>query len=218
MPLAPRAGSLSNMQNSLLQATGDVFQEYQLLEAIIAYHEAESGAHPHGAGLPPEVTSQASSTDTPPPVNVEELTEGAIIRDPATIELLLPTLKSGHGDRAQMVFMNSGAESIDVLWIAFDGSEKKYHTLRAGGGYSQSTYLTHPWIVRETKSRRPLCLAAPTRTHPMLVNVLEFCDGAIIRSPTSIELLLQTLKSRKSGPPTKVVFRNSGAVTVDVLW
>eukprot|EP00174_Griffithsia_okiensis_P000792 GO256354.1.p1 GENE.GO256354.1~~GO256354.1.p1 ORF type:complete len:137 (+),score=6.64 GO256354.1:60-413(+) len=39
--------------------------------------------------------------------------------------------------------------TVAVYWINYNGREQKYNTLTPGRSYVQSTFVTHPWVLRE---------------------------------------------------------------------
>ncbi len=53
----------------------------------------------------------------------------------------------------QVTFANESALDFEVYWIDYGGQEKLYRTLAPGESYTQNTFATHPWIVRERRSK-----------------------------------------------------------------
>ncbi len=48
-------------------------------------------------------------------------------------------------------FTNHQQDKRSLYWIDFDGKEVHYKTLQQGETYHVTTYLTHPWVVRNEK-------------------------------------------------------------------
>src|SRR5713101_6877768 len=58
------------------------------------------------------------------------------------------TLVSLNADTPTPVtFVNSTNQAVRVYWRNYSGNRVLYGTLPAGVGYTQPTYLTHPWII-----------------------------------------------------------------------
>jgi hypothetical protein len=52
---------------------------------------------------------------------------------------------------ATLVFTNNFTNrSVVTFWINYQCQEQRYRTLAPGESYSQGTYVTHPWRVRDT--------------------------------------------------------------------
>ncbi len=47
-------------------------------------------------------------------------------------------------------FANNSKRIVSVIWIDFNCHEVLYRLLPPGQSYTQPTYLTHPWIIRDT--------------------------------------------------------------------
>ena len=47
-------------------------------------------------------------------------------------------------------FVNLASQPIRIYWLDYDGRRKLYHTLEPTQGYTQNTYLTHPWVTTTT--------------------------------------------------------------------
>ncbi len=62
-----------------------------------------------------------------------------------------------HADQSyQIQFFNSRKETVDLYWINYKGEEELKQTLMPSGQYAATTYITHPWVVRDQAGR---CLA-----------------------------------------------------------
>ncbi|MEZ4317731.1 MAG: hypothetical protein R3F61_09505 [Myxococcota bacterium] len=55
---------------------------------------------------------------------------------------------SKTGPSTSFVFVSELAEPAELAWIDYEGVERPYGTVPAGGVVSQSTYVTHLWRVR----------------------------------------------------------------------
>lgn len=50
---------------------------------------------------------------------------------------------------ASMRFSNASTKAIKVYWLNFSGQRVLYKTLDPTKSYTQSTYLTAPWVVTD---------------------------------------------------------------------
>ena len=63
------------------------------------------------------------------------------------------TLKSLNSDTSSKVtFFNKTSHTVTTVWLNYEGKPVKYTELAPGKSYTQSTYVTNPWIVVETDS------------------------------------------------------------------
>ncbi len=53
-------------------------------------------------------------------------------------------------------FANHTDRIVNVYWINYDCTEELYMTLGPGKSYSQDSFVTHPWVVRDALSGTPL--------------------------------------------------------------
>lgn len=69
----------------------------------------------------------------------------------------IETVLSTHGDaQYQIEFFNSREDTVDLFWINYEGDEELKHTLLPESRYGATTYITHPWVVRDKSGQ---CLA-----------------------------------------------------------
>jgi len=53
------------------------------------------------------------------------------------------------GDHPTTVqFVNNAGVPVEVYWRDYQANEHLYRTLQPGQSYVQSTFATHPWVVR----------------------------------------------------------------------
>ncbi len=63
------------------------------------------------------------------------------------------TLKSLNADTKSTVnFFNKSSHPIVTVWLDYNGKPVKYSRIEPDGKYTQSTYVTHPWIAVEVDS------------------------------------------------------------------
>jgi hypothetical protein len=55
-----------------------------------------------------------------------------------------------------LTFVNDTTVRVSVYWIDFAGARVFYNSLEPGASYTQSTYVTHPWVVVDPSGK---CLA-----------------------------------------------------------
>lgn len=76
-------------------------------------------------------------------------------------------LHSLRGDVAtSLTFINELNISVTINWLDYQGKEVNYATLQPGQAYTQQTYDTHPWVVRESMHNAPvkIIVATPEQT------------------------------------------------------
>lgn len=49
-------------------------------------------------------------------------------------------------------FFNKSSLNVVTVWLDYNGKPVKYTAIPPGENYTQSTYVTHPWIVVEMDS------------------------------------------------------------------
>jgi von Hippel-Lindau disease tumor suppressor protein/WD40 repeat protein len=48
---------------------------------------------------------------------------------------------------SEIMFLNHTSRTVDIYWLDFAGERVLYNTLEPNGSYTQSTWLTHPWVA-----------------------------------------------------------------------
>ena len=76
----------------------------------------------------------------------------------ATSDGSLPSLtsiqrSSGQGEDTYLRFVNQLDESVDIFWVAGDGSRRKYADLAPGKSHDQHTFGGHVWLVMNKKNK-----------------------------------------------------------------
>lgn len=65
-----------------------------------------------------------------------------------------PAARSLHAQHAtEVVFKNKGTGAVRIWWLDYKGKRVWYQTLAPGESYTQSTYLTHPWVATDKHER-----------------------------------------------------------------
>ena len=49
----------------------------------------------------------------------------------------------------KVVFRNKSSKTVKTYWLDYSGKRKFYKQLDPGKGYTQSTYVTHPWVITD---------------------------------------------------------------------
>lgn len=82
-------------------------------------------------------------------------------------------LRSTQGIReTSITFINKTQHPVMIFWIDYAGKEQFYRTLVASESYEQPTFVTHPWVVRES-SRRAVLLTLVADATPRTAVVAE---------------------------------------------
>lgn len=57
-------------------------------------------------------------------------------------------VKSRKGEmRVDLIFDNQSNDKLTLYWIGYDGKRQKYGTIKPKTKFTQSTFLTHPWVL-----------------------------------------------------------------------
>lgn len=112
----------------------------------------QDGSAPAAAGSPSsdgQVISPQAQTD----------------QQTANTQLCSSTALLSREHQEYVHFVNNTPYTVRVLWLDYKGFERPYEVIRPGGAYTQHTYFTHPWVVREqlgcpSTGRRP---SSPTK-------------------------------------------------------
>ena len=96
-------------------------------------------------------------------------------------------------------FINKTSLQAEILWLDYEGIEKSYAILRPGGETAFQTFLTHPWIVRDVRSRQ----------------IIEQAFGEI--HAQTILITDEDLLPRGEEYPVTVTFQNSLPFVVDLF-
>lgn len=107
-------------------------------------------------------TAEAANTLSPSIALMDELVQSikvdsaslsAAMPTPSAAQIVEPpaqTLQEQAGE-VSIDFVNQSAAMLDIFWVQQDGSEKLFGSAPAGGKFTQATYATHIWRVRDVK-------------------------------------------------------------------
>lgn len=95
---------------------------------------------------------------------------------------------------------NDSMLTVDVLWLDYNGNEQLYKQLQPGGSVGYQTYVTHPWLIRDSQSRR----------------ILDWNWGD--QENQHILINDRDIKPRESGQAVNLTFTNRLPFTVDLFW
>jgi hypothetical protein len=65
----------------------------------------------------------------------------------------VPSVRSREGMPTTIEFVNQTSEGISIYWIDYDGRTRLYSSLQPERSFAQSTYVTHPWLVKTSNGR-----------------------------------------------------------------
>ena len=60
-------------------------------------------------------------------------------------------------DEYLVCFANRSTKDVELIWINYKGIEQRYITLKPKQYFKCKTFLTHPWIFRDSQTKRRLC-------------------------------------------------------------
>jgi hypothetical protein len=63
-----------------------------------------------------------------------------------------PSVAIDHPRPAALIFINESAHPVEVFWVGYDSTAQAYATLAKGERYTQSTYVSHSWCVRDRET------------------------------------------------------------------
>ena len=109
----------------------------------------------------------------------------------------LKSFESRHS--AALRFVNETTLTLEVSWASYTGDEVKYFTVLPHQQAGQSTFVTHPWIVRDKHSG------------VVLATLIAGRQNAVTRIASS------QLRSETGGSPVHLMFENATPASVDVL-
>jgi len=93
------------------------------------------------------------------------------------------TLKSCSTDWSKTTnfkLYNNHNDYVDVMWMDYQCNEQKYMTLSPGASYVQSTFVTHPWRIRESRSGKLLKQFTPDNSTTRYLSVNDECSAASV--------------------------------------
>jgi hypothetical protein len=62
-------------------------------------------------------------------------------------------IRSVEGKNSTYVnFVNRGNKTVRTYWINYQGQRIFYSQLEPGESYRQQTYLTHPWVITDSRN------------------------------------------------------------------
>ncbi|RMF81661.1 MAG: hypothetical protein D6737_04325 [Chloroflexi bacterium] len=96
-------------------------------------------------------TSDDDQPVSPPPASTGGTASGGVASGDCSIAGDEPTT---------ITFVNDSQFTLAIYWVSYDCEEVLYNTLSPGQSYVQQTFVTHPWIVRDT--RTGIALASTT--------------------------------------------------------
>jgi len=102
-----------------------------------------------GSSSKSNASAAASTTTTANATAVSASTSsGPLIPDPSCQQE--SSVKSVTGDtKFNLTFVNNTAETVQTLWLNYQGGRVFYRQIPAGTSYVQPTFITHPWIVAD---------------------------------------------------------------------
>jgi hypothetical protein len=51
----------------------------------------------------------------------------------------------------EIIFINQRNQPVEVYWLDYSGNRKFYSSIQPKKRLTQSTYVTHPWVVTDTQ-------------------------------------------------------------------
>jgi hypothetical protein len=134
-----------------------------------------------------------------------------------------PTTCSTNGEPLLLELVNTcGEETVDLYWVNYQCKEVFYRQLAPGETWTQSTFATHPWRVREHTSHRLLKEVAPTPPTDRAAVVPPSrrpVDEIVIRSnDEAIERVPDAGRCSEAGFPAELSVLNDRAEAIEFYW
>ena len=95
--------------------------------------------------------------------------------------------------RVFLHIFNLTTYSVEVIWIDYEGKEQVYATLVGPNNIDVDTFETHPWIFRESRTRKQLAVFEGTPGYPRKV-LLPKTDKPTTRKPVFITHPIENLR------------------------
>ena len=74
-------------------------------------------------------------------------------------------LRSTDGSTSTKVtFVNHSALTVRTYWLNYQGKRVFYAEVAPGSSYEQQTYVTHPWVITNSRSGDCVAIYLPTRS------------------------------------------------------
>jgi hypothetical protein len=83
---------------------------------------------------------------------------------PVPVPAIIGHAYFGDAAASQIRFVNVRTRPVDLVWIAFDGSERPYASLEPGQEMIQPTFVAHRWLVKDQQDGTPLEAFISTRS------------------------------------------------------
>lgn len=131
-----------------------------------------------------EPTQNATDILLPNPLDVASVSglKGSLCSEESS-------LRSGSGSATKINFTNQASGPVNIYWLNQQGQRVAYKKgLAAGASYTQSTYVTHPWVITNAQDQ---CLGiyTPETTGTVTLTVNQIPEGApldaVVNTPTS---------------------------------
>ncbi|KAG8232842.1 hypothetical protein J437_LFUL012646 [Ladona fulva] len=110
-------------------------------------------------------------------------------------------LRSLHSEhKAYVRFRNITVRKVDVIWLNYEGSQVKYRTLKPGEFFDVNTFLSHPWLFRDSETQDKLVVRCKEIFRPP-VPIDQGAGGAnqnrrVTRTEVCITIPVYSLKER----------------------
>ena len=118
------------------------------------------------------VTLCALCTLCPLLTGCDSVSNTTTANDAVIVRLAEPeNLHSLRGDTpTELTFVNELNIGVTVNWLDYTGKEVYYATLLPGQAYTQQTFDTHPWVIRENIHHAPVKIVVAT-AEPTVVKI-----------------------------------------------
>lgn len=81
------------------------------------------------------------------------------------------SLKSLNANEAtKFTFKNSSDKTLKFYWLNYQGARVHYKDVKAGASYTQSTFVTHPWIITD-ESENCLGIYTPSKKDTSAITI-----------------------------------------------
>ncbi|KAK8718562.1 hypothetical protein OTU49_014648, partial [Cherax quadricarinatus] len=72
-------------------------------------------------------------------------------------------------ERSFVCFVNCTRRNVDMFWVNFQGKHIKHKTLARRERYKIVTYVTHPWVFRDSETSSALVVNSEETFYPKVV-------------------------------------------------
>lgn len=122
-------------------------------------------------------------------------------------------------ERSYARFINRTQRNVDVLWVDFQGNHRRYKVLAPGEIYKINTFVTHPWVFRDSETTAALVVNSEEVFYPkpaLREGQQLVGQASPLHIPVYICIPLYSLKDRAAQVVRSCLQSPEAAYTLDI--